>query len=203
MRLKTSRANDEEIDLKRSGAGKQQRVTLAIWEWTSKLVGNEDDESVAETILVYDEPDTHLDYERQRGFLDLMQLQCAKAGVQVVLATHSLNLLDRVDMANIVSLRTVDNRTTIDAVIDDSHDGLNMFASDLTQSLGLRNSVLLNEKCFLVVEGETERLCFPLLFRLYHGLPLQSVGIALMACGGNEGALKVATFLNEQGRSVF
>lgn len=201
--LRTSRANDEEIDLRRSGAGKQQRVTLAIWEWSSKLAEHADEEA-AEIIIAYDEPDTHLDYERQRGFLDLMHKQSAMNGIQVVLATHSLNLLDRVDMTSIISLRSTDaNRTSIDAVIDDSHEGLNMFASDLTQSLGLRNSVLLNEKCFLVVEGETERICFPILFRLYHGLPLQSVGIALMACGGNEGALKVARFLIDHGRAVF
>ncbi|WP_030855160.1 hypothetical protein [Streptomyces sp. NRRL S-475] len=62
--------------------------------------------------------------------------------------------------------------------------------------MGLRNSVLLHERCFLAVEGPTEQQCVPLLFRLSQGLPLQAAGIALWACDNNEGALHLAGYLS-------
>ena len=201
--LTASISGNEHIGLRHAGAGRQQRITLAVWEWTSKLVDSASGTAdVQDTIIVYDEPDTHLDYVRQRDFLDLMHLQCAKPNVQMIVATHSLNLVDRVDLSQIVSLKLVDNRTSKEVLLDNSHTGIDTFISDLTLSLGLRNSVLLNEACFLVVEGATEQLCFPRLFRIHHGFPLQSVGIALMACGGNNGALQVAKFLIDHGRKV-
>lgn len=68
--------------------------------------------------------------------------------------------------------------------------------------LGLRNSVLLHERCFLAVEGETEQQSIPLLFRLSQGLSLQAAGIALWACENNEGALHLARYLVKHQRTV-
>ncbi|MFE3410319.1 TOPRIM nucleotidyl transferase/hydrolase domain-containing protein, partial [Streptomyces mirabilis] len=69
-------------------------------------------------------------------------------------------------------------------------------------AVGLRNSVLLHERCFLAVEGDTEQRVIPMLFRLSEGQSLQSAGIALWACFNNEGALHLAHYLVAHGRSV-
>lgn len=203
VELRASSGDNEFVGLREAGTGRTQRITLAVWEWTSRLVESVPEFESRDTLVIYDEPDTHLDYAKQRDFLDLVQSQCATPGVRMIMATHSLNLIDRVDFDQVVSLRLHENRTSVEQLLDASHEGIDRFLIDISESIGLRNSVLLNERCFLVVEGETERLCFPRLFRLHKGLPLQSVGIALMACGGNEGALRVAEFLIKHGRSVF
>ncbi|WP_418058903.1 ATP-dependent nuclease [Pimelobacter simplex] len=200
--LRTVHDNGDRIELSRSGAGKQQRVTLAVWEWVSELIGGTADPAERETIVVYDEPDTHLDYQRQRAFLDLMRRQADQPGVQVVVATHSLNLLDRVDLSDVIGLRCVDHRTVVDAVTGDSAEAHEAFSASIVEALGLRNSTLLNERCFLVVEGDTDSRALPVLFRLHTGYSVQSAGIAVMACDSNEGALKVARFLVRHQRKV-
>lgn len=57
-------------------------------------------------MFVYDEPDTHLDYSHQRRIMALIQLQSSRPNARVIVATHSLNLIDGVDISSVVHLRT-------------------------------------------------------------------------------------------------
>lgn len=209
--LEVSKADGEPVDLTRSGQGSNRRIALAVWEWTSNLLENselaaldaEDEQEPTQTIVVYDEPDTHLDYRHQRTVMDIIRKQCALPHVSVVVATHSMNLIDGVDIADVVHLRLSDSgRTLVERLADDSHDGIDFHLGQIAAAVGLRNSVLLHERCFLAVEGPTEQQCLPLLFRLSQGLSLQAAGIALWACGNNEGALILAGYLVKNHRTV-
>ncbi|MFE6840046.1 ATP-dependent endonuclease, partial [Streptomyces sp. NPDC057705] len=161
------------------------------------------DEEPTQTIVVYDEPDTHLDYSHQRTVMDIIRKQCALPHVSVIVATHSMNLIDGVDIADVVHLKlNGSGRTTVERLVDDSHDGIDFHLGQIAAALGLRNSVLLHERCFLAVEGETEQQSIPLLFRLSQGLSLQAAGIALWACENNEGALHLARYLVKHQRTV-
>ncbi|MGW7473831.1 ATP-dependent nuclease [Streptomyces cyaneofuscatus] len=209
--LEVSRADGEPVDLTRSGQGSTRRIALAVWEWTSNLLaeaelasaGEPDAEAPTQTIVVYDEPDTHLDYRHQRTVMEIIRKQCALPHVSVMVATHSMNLIDGVDIADVVHLGLNDNgRTVVERLEDDCHDGIDFHLGQIATALGLRNSVLLHERCFLAVEGETEQQCIPLLFRLSQKLSLQSAGIALWACENNEGALHLARYLVQRKRSV-
>ncbi|MFH9479514.1 ATP-dependent nuclease [Streptomyces anulatus] len=209
--LEVSRADGEPVDLTRSGQGSTRRIALAVWEWTSNLLaeaelvsaGEPDAEAPAQTIVVYDEPDTHLDYRHQRTVMDIIRKQCALPHVSVMVATHSMNLIDGVDIADVIHLGLNDHgRTVVERLEDDCHDGIDFHLGQIAAALGLRNSVLLHERCFLAVEGETEQQCIPLLFRLSQKLSLQSAGIALWACENNEGALHLARYLVQRKRSV-
>ncbi|MFI1191250.1 ATP-dependent nuclease [Streptomyces californicus] len=209
--LEVSRADGEPVDLTRSGQGSTRRIALAVWEWTSNLLaeaelssaGEPDAEAPTQTIVVYDEPDTHLDYRHQRTVMDIIRKQCALPHVRVMVATHSMNLIDGVDIADVVHLGLNDRgRTVVERLEDDCHDGIDFHLGQIAAALGLRNSVLLHERCFLAVEGETEQQCIPLLFRLSQRLSLQSAGIALWACENNEGALHLARYLVQRKRSV-
>lgn len=198
--LRASTAEGEDVTLAGAGAGRRRRINLAVWEWTSKLL---DEEQAANGVVVaYDEPDTHLDYGHQRQLMNLIHDQCRKPHVQMLVATHSMNLIDRVDIADVVHLRIENERTVIERLTDGSHEGIDAYLNNLAAALGLRNSVLLHENCFVGVEGPTETQALPLLFKLATGIALQSAGIALIGCNGNEGALKVAKFLNDRGRRV-
>ncbi|MFJ3439424.1 ATP-dependent nuclease [Streptomyces cyaneofuscatus] len=209
--LEVSRADGEPVDLTRSGQGSTRRIALAVWEWTSNLLaeaelasaGEPDAEAPTQTIVVYDEPDTHLDYRHQRTVMDIIRKQCALPHVSVMVATHSMNLIDGVDIVDVVHLGLNDHgRTVVERLEDDCHDGIDFHLGQIAAALGLRNSVLLHERCFLAVEGETEQQCIPLPFRLSQKLSLQSAGIALWACENNEGALHLARYLVQRKRSV-
>lgn len=198
--LRASAQDGEPVTLGGAGAGRKRRITLAVWEWTTKLL---DEESFSSGVVVaYDEPDTHLDYRHQRQLMDLIHDQCEQPHVQMLVATHSMNLIDRVDIANVQHLALTDGRTSMTRLVDASHEGIDRYLGDLASALGLQNSVLLHERCFVAVEGPTESQSLPLLFRAATGMSLQSAGIALIACNGNEGALKVARFLKERDRQV-
>ena len=95
------RASGGTVNLGTSGAGQRRRFSLAIYEWQLSLLQNRDETSQP-LILAFDEPDTHLDYNGQRTVFDLIRKFAALPGVQVVVCTHSLNMIERVSIANIV-----------------------------------------------------------------------------------------------------
>ncbi|GHH81595.1 hypothetical protein GCM10018781_64580 [Kitasatospora indigofera] len=214
--LRISQAAGEAVGLERSGLGRNRRVSLAVWEWTSKLLADEEntapqsadsDEPAqpgpVQTIVVYDEPDTHLDYGHQRKVMALIREQSALPHVSVLVATHSMNLIDGVDISDVVHLKLDNHRTVVErlgaGIVGDAIDD---YLGKLAAAVGLRNSVLLHERCFLAVEGDTEQRAFPLLFRLCEGLTLQAAGVALWSCSNNEGALHLAQYLITRSRTV-
>ena len=189
-------ARGEQVHLGQSGTGRSRRIALAVWEFNANLLSG----STEDTVLLYDEPDTHLDYSNQRGFMNLLDEQAALPNVRIVVATHSMNLIDGVDISKVVHLRHVGNRTTADEITDESEVGSHLGA--IAASLGLRNTVLLHERLFVGVEGATESRAFPTLFKLATGRQLQACGIAIWPCDNNDGALRFAQYLNRHGRDV-
>ncbi|GAA1294090.1 ATP-dependent nuclease [Saccharothrix xinjiangensis] len=208
--LRLERASGEQVRLDRSGRGSARRVSMAVWEGTSELLvehaGSEVDPEVGppvQVIVAYDEPDTHLDYHFQREVMGIIRRQGAAEHVSVVVATHSMNLIDGVDIRDVVLLRLdAARRTVVQRLGSAEHAEFDRHLGTIAAAVGLRNSVLLHERCFLAVEGDTEQLVIPVLFNLSEGMSLQAAGVALWACGGNDGALKLACYLHKHGRSV-
>lgn len=201
VEVRTSRGSITGIPLERSGAGRQRQVNLAIWEWVEELLEAAPDGERG-VVIAYDEPDTHLDYGHQRELVNLIQTQCERPGTRMMVATHALNLIDRVSINDVVHLRLVGDHTQVVRLLGDRHDERQRHLADVSAAMGLRNSVLLHERCFVGVEGPTETQAFPLLFSLATGMSLQSAGIALIAGNSNEGALRFAQFLRENERKV-
>jgi len=95
--LSFARHPGERGGLERSGLGMRQRVSLATWEWTSELLASDaseqvdadkDEPALRQTIIVYDEPDTHLDYGQQRKIMDLIRSQGEIPSTNVIVATN-------------------------------------------------------------------------------------------------------------------
>ncbi|MEZ0110736.1 putative ATP-dependent endonuclease of OLD family [Catenulispora sp. EB89] len=206
--LRISRASGESVGIGHSGLGSSRRVSLAVWEWTSEFLRQErvtdgvDDRPPVQTIVVYDEPDTHLDYANQRKIMELIREQSGIPGVRVLVATHSMSLIDGVDIPDVVHLKLIERRTSVERLGVDEHGAVDEHLQGIAAAVGLTNSILLHERCFLAVEGDTELRAFPVLFRLCEGLSLQSAGIALWGCFNNEGALHLAGYLAKHDRSV-
>src|SRR5208282_253733 len=69
-------------------------------------------------------------------------------------ATHSLNLIDRVDIADVVQLRLDDRgRTLAERLVDESHEGVDRYLSQLSAAMGLRTSVLRKHSGLAVALG--------------------------------------------------
>jgi energy-coupling factor transporter ATP-binding protein EcfA2 len=201
VEVRTSRGSTTGVALEKSGAGRRRRVNLAVWEWVQKLLESQPDHERG-VVIAYDEPDTHLDYGNQRDLVTLIQSQSQREGTRMLVATHSLNLIDRVSINDVVHLRLDNERTQVVRLLGEEHDETQEYLADISTAMGLRNSVLLHERCFVGVEGATETQALPLLFRTATGMSLQSAGIALIAGNSNEGALRVAEFLQSQGRRL-
>ncbi|POX43388.1 hypothetical protein C3486_00180 [Streptomyces sp. Ru73] len=202
--LAASARGQHPVPLSAAGAGRSRRITLALWEASQQLLSEATEGSdTGGVIIVYDEPDTHLDYEHQRRIMEMIKLSASASHSTVIVATHSLNLIDGVDIQDIVHLNSRDGRAYVQSLgTTDTDEQTRRFLSNMAASLGFRNSVLLHEKCFVAVEGATEYAALPALFKLAFGYPIQSAGIALWACGGNDGALNFAKFLKEHKRTV-
>lgn len=196
LELSAFNSRGEQVHLGQSGTGRSRRIALAVWEFNANLLSGSSEDS----ILLYDEPDTHLDYSNQRGFMTLLSAQSALPNVRIIVATHSMNLIDGVDISNVVHLRHVNSRTAADTITDDSEIGRHL--GSIAASLGLRNTVLLHERLFVGVEGATESRAFPVLFKLATGRQLQACGIAIWPCDNNEGALRFAQYLTKHRREV-
>ncbi len=76
------------------------------------------------------------------------------------------------------------------------------FVNEIGLSLGLDTGTVFHERCFFVVEGQTEMHALPELFKLLFDESLQSAGIKLVNGEGNAGARHFAKFLKENGRNV-
>ncbi|MEH1016288.1 AAA family ATPase [Micromonospora sp. CPCC 206060] len=213
--LNLATADGEGVGVGRSGAGRARRVSLAVWEWASDALRDTlntpgpDAEAAGESwphdcIVIYDEPDTHLDYLQQRRIMKVIREQSANEHIGVVVATHSMNLIDGAEPGDIVHLRLqANNRTEIDSILtSDAHDLQSRHLMQIAAALGLRNTILLHERFFLGVEGDTEMVAFPMLFRLVTGRTLQSAGIVLVPCNKDEGAIIFAGHLVKHGRRV-
>ncbi|WP_073772511.1 ATP-dependent nuclease [Streptomyces sp. MJM1172] len=202
--LAASASGQQTVPLSAAGAGRSRRVTLALWEASQQLLSEATEDSAGGgVIIVYDEPDTHLDYDHQRRIMEMIKASASGAQSTVVVATHSLNLIDGVDIQDIVHLNSRNGRAYIQSLTSNDTDAdTRRFLSNMATSLGFRNSVLLHERCFIAVEGATEYAALPALFKLAFGYPIQSAGIALWSCGGNDGALNFAKFLKEHHRTV-
>lgn len=185
----------EDVRLSEAGAGRARQVALAVWEHTQNLLT-----AGGDVVLLYDEPDTHLDYGNQRRLMTVLRKQFELPNVRMVIATHSMNLIDGIDIANVVHVRHHKHRTVLDVLADDSQTGRHLGA--IAASLGLRNTVLLHERLFVGVEGATEQAALPVLFKLATGRHLESAGIALWNCGNHEGAANFAEFLVTHKRQV-
>ncbi|MER5638725.1 AAA family ATPase [Kitasatospora sp. NPDC002227] len=192
------------VSLSAAGAGRARRVALALWEGTQELLSETPDDGMGRNLIIaYDEPDTHLDYEHQRRIMKMIRASSSNPRSTVIVATHSLNLIDGVDIQDIVHLDAKSGRAEVQLLgADEPDEGVRRFMSNMATSLGFRNSVLLHEKCFVGVEGVSEYSALPILFKLSRGYPIQSSGIALWSCGGNDGSLHFARFLKEHKRTV-
>lgn len=167
--------------IEKMGAARRRKLLLALLEW--RIRGLEDAEQeldeLPNIVLLYDEPDTHFDYSAQRRLFNTLQRLSEIPGVQLLVATHSLNLIDRVSIDSIVNLtQDTDDQGVIKTGTEKLSDWQGI--REIAYQLGLRNHVVLNA-CLLFTEGPTEAKVLPGLYRIFRdGRSLHSIGVELV-----------------------
>ncbi len=140
----------------------------------------------------------------QRALFDILDGQARLPHVQVLAATHSMSFLDRVPLQALLHLRLGDDlHTEVRMLSGEAHEEELAFLDDLCEGLGLRNSRLLDGRCFLVVEGETEEAAIPVLLRIATGQSLSAAGITLFNTRGSAAVRRmVEVIARDWGRRV-
>jgi predicted ATP-dependent endonuclease of OLD family len=112
--------------------------------------------------------------------------------IQIVLCTHSLTMIDRAPAKNINLLRIEDGCTTIERLKiknkEEEGNEVEQFLGDLAQQLGITNTVMFYERCFVLIEGETEENALPIIYHNLFGRTLLEDGIRLINLKGNGAA---------------
>jgi len=191
------------IDLDKEGEGRRRKITLAVYEWREQIFASEPTTGDPEQlILAFDEPDTHLDYLSQRKVFEIIKKIGQQARINIIVCTHSLNLIDRIPLTDVVHFELEAGKTRTNTIKSESPELNDLFMYQISDSMGLRNSVMLNERCFLVVEGLTEMGALPVLFTLRFGFSPQGGGVRIVNGEGGVGARLFSKFLNDHKRNV-
>lgn len=196
------------VDWGRIGRGKRREMSLAVFRFHANLLTDtlerQQEQAIEErnVLALFDEPDLNLDYSAQRRMSVILQRLGEYAKCQVLVATHSINLIDNTPLDQICFFgRAQDDNTTAGFQCFDPGEDAELL-DILHNSMGLRNSALFNEKLFLICEGETELVAFPLLYTHITGNSLYLHGIHIINGLSNEEALRIARILKKNKRPV-
>lgn len=166
------------------GAGTKKRMSMSIMEWADKISKEENN-----IIRIYDEPDNNLHVEAQRKLFKVIMSTCKKNG-QAIICTHSPFLID---LSPIKSINLVKRNnlgvSTIENIDDDNDDGIKQFINNMCREIGIQNSSMFFEKCFVLVEGESEQNFLPIAYKKIYGESMAENGITIINIKGNGSAL--------------
>lgn len=191
--------NGTPYNLNNFGEGTKKRMCMSIMEWEGNLTDDNDN-----IIKIYDEPDNNLHIEAQRKLFKTIKNSCNKNG-QAIICTHSPFIMD---VSPIESIRLAQRNdygiTTIDYIKDNNDEDVKAFMNNMCRELGVPNSHIFLEKCFFIVEGESEMNFFPIVYKYLYNSTLLEDGISLINLEGNGAALNFLKLLinNKEDRIV-
>jgi putative ATP-dependent endonuclease of the OLD family len=180
-------------DLSKTGDGTKRRMLTAVLDWDCEitLAQATGDSNLPPVIRGYDEPDTNLDYDAQRRMYRAISsiVQEEKTRTQAILCTHSPPMINRVPAQYIRYLNLDENGCTkVEQLETDGDEDIENFLRQLARELGITNTLMFYERCFILVEGETEENALPILYRkLFGHSPLED-GIRLINVKSNGAA---------------
>lgn len=179
-------------DLHDKGFGTKKRMFMALMEWTRDVTDTVD----RNIIRCYDEPDNNLHIEAQRKLFKTIKSICEEGKTQVVICTHSLFMIDSspTDYINYIK-RNEDGTTSVEYIASDEDNEVRNFIHNMCREMGLSNSHIFFEKCFILVEGETEANFLPIAYKKLFNYSMAEDGITLINLGGNGAAINFLKLL--------
>jgi putative ATP-dependent endonuclease of the OLD family len=174
--------------LAKSGDGTKRKIFMATTDWDKDITLEiqADGGSLPDVIRAYDEPDTNLDYHAQRHlYLAIQQVSTGKnSNIQSIISTHSPRMIDRAPAKSIRMLTEKDGAVAIERLKTGEDVEVEEFLSEIARDLGITNSLMFYENCFVFVEGETEENALPLFYRTIYGHSMLEDGINIINVKG-------------------
>lgn len=181
------------------GSGTKKRMSMSIMEWADKISKEEDN-----IIRIYDEPDNNLHVDAQRKLFKVIMSACKKNG-QAIICTHSPFLIDLSPIKSINLIKRNNEGISSLEIIDDDNDiGIKQFINNMCREIGMQNSSMFFEKCFVLVEGESEQNFLPIAYKNIYKESMAENGITIINIKGNGSALDFLKLLikNKENRLI-
>lgn len=171
-------------DINNIGEGSKKRLFLAITEWDKEVRSKQ---AYKKVIRGYDEPDTSLHYKAQKEIFFTLKNLSEQEGVNVqpILCTHSLSMIDRAPPRIINHVVNKNGKSSVEFLKGEEDRDIKEFLDNVSSISGISNSSLFFERCFLIVEGETEFNALPGLFKKVFGKTLREDGVVIVNIEGN------------------
>ena len=166
------------------GEGSKKRLFLAILEWDKEIRTKKSHKRV---IRGYDEPDSSLHYSAQKQmFYTLKNLSEDKnTQVQPIICTHSLSMIDRAPGRIINHVLHENGVSEVEYLKGDDDSEIKDFLDKVSEISGIKNSSIFFERCFLIVEGDTEYNALSILYKKCCGRSLSEDGVNVININGN------------------
>jgi len=177
--------NGNSIFLDKKGDGTKRRITMALFEHKN--------EDLEDSIVVFDEPDTHLHVKAQYELVDIIR-NFNKNNRQVILTSHSPFLMNSFKPKQIRIFSLANNQTEIKTIKDDSK------LNTILMSLGIANTHLFFSKKILILEGDSEVTFLKILYERKFCCTIQSNLIKVV---NRRGIIDIPRFTNVLNEFVF
>jgi len=167
------------------GEGSKKRLFLSILEWDKEVqMASQQSRPI---MRAYDEPDSNLHYDAQRKmFYAIAEVaNNPKANTQSIIATHSLTMIDRAPSNSINHIIQEAGISSIDFLKTDGDAEIQRFLNQVSIIGGIKNSSIFYEKCFLIVEGDSEEASMGKIYKGWFNRTLSEDGIVLINLQSN------------------
>lgn len=162
------------------GEGSKKRLFLSILEWDKEIqTSNQQNRPV---IRAYDEPDSNLHFEAQRKmFYAISEVaNNPQANTQSIIATHSLTMIDRAPSNCINHIIQEEGVSSVSFLQTGGDLEIQKFLNQVSIVGGIKNSSIFYEKCFLIVEGDSEEASMGKIYKKWFNRTLSEDGIVLI-----------------------
>ena len=188
--------------LNKSGDGTRRRLLMAFFDWEKEILRQQQTRPL---LRGYDEPDVNLHYDAQRRMYQTIRdiVFQEDSRIQAIICTHSLTMIDHASAISINLLRLGDCGMTNVSYLDTVDDqDVEDFLVNLAAELGITNSILFYERCYIIVEGDTEENALPIFYRRIYRHSMIEDGIRLINIEGNGGKKGLLKLLGKNRQSL-
>ena len=190
----------DKVRFEAEATGKRRQIMLGIYEWSTLQITEELNENF---IIAFDEPDLHFDYIQISNLLSILKNFSNKDNVQVLMATHSIKLIDNFPPNQILHFYlNKQDITELTYITEEDYEKIGDFLKDLSFSIGFRSAFLFFERVFVIVEGKSEYNAFPILFELINEKTHFEAGISFINAENNIQGIIFAKFLRDNKKEV-
>lgn len=199
--------NEFDIDIDELGEGNKSLLLFALLRSYAKNFKQD-----ATGILAVEEPEIYLHPQARRHLFEMLFEIVKDSNIQIIYTTHSPDFLatEKFDSIGLVSKSpkegtTVKTLSKEDLVEFSKQTGVSKdktTSNNISEFYATTSNYRLNEgffsKVLFLVEGETEELCFPILFK-HFGINTDSSGISFVAVNGKNQIPKYWRLFNSFG----